>query len=92
MFIMIIEILLKCHQLNFNEFLILNRSTGFTKKYKSDYSPIVQLLGLGEEVHNVNCEPNLLLVEHGDFISEGFELIPGLFSKDVRDYYNSSKK
>jgi hypothetical protein len=29
----------------------------------------------------VNCEPNILLVEHGDFISEGFELIPGLFSK-----------
>jgi hypothetical protein len=24
---------------------------------------------------------NILLVEHGDFISEGFELIPGLFSK-----------
>ena len=29
----------------------------------------------------MNCEPNILLVEHGDFISEGFELIPGLFSK-----------
>ena len=36
---------------------------------------------LGEEVHKVNCEPHILLVEHGDFISEGFELIPGLFSK-----------
>jgi hypothetical protein len=36
---------------------------------------------LGEEIHQVNCEPNILLVEHGDFISEGFELIPGLFSK-----------
>ena len=36
---------------------------------------------LGEEIHKVNCEPNILLVEHGDFISEGFELIPGLFSK-----------
>ena len=36
---------------------------------------------LSEEVHKVNCEPHILLVEHGDFISEKFELIPGLFSK-----------
>ena len=39
------------------------------------------LAWLGEEFHEVNCEPNILLVEHGDFISKGFELIPGLFSK-----------
>ena len=36
---------------------------------------------LGQEIHKVNCEQNILLVEQGDFISEGFELIPGLFSK-----------
>jgi hypothetical protein len=36
---------------------------------------------MGEEIHKVNCEPNILLVEHSDFISEGFEIIPGLFSK-----------
>ena len=36
---------------------------------------------LGEEIHNLNCEQTILLVEHGDFISKGFELIPGLFSK-----------
>lgn len=36
---------------------------------------------LNEEFHEVNCEPNILLVEHEDFISENFELIPGLFSK-----------
>jgi len=36
---------------------------------------------LDEETYHVNCEPNILLVEHGDFISEGFELIPGLYSK-----------
>jgi len=35
----------------------------------------------GEEMYKVTCESNILLVEHGDFISEGFELIPGLFSK-----------
>ena len=39
------------------------------------------LIWLGEETHKVNCEQNILLVEHGDFISEAFEIIPGLFSK-----------
>ena len=39
------------------------------------------IMWLGEEIHKVNCEQNILLVEHGDFISEGFELIPDLFSK-----------
>jgi hypothetical protein len=49
-------------------------------KYKAlvSYKTIVWL---GEEIHKVNCESNVLLVEHGDFISKGFELIPGLFSK-----------
>src|SRR5210317_1447452 len=36
---------------------------------------------LGEETYQVNCEPNIVFVEHGDFISEGFELLPGLYSK-----------
>ena len=39
------------------------------------------ILWLGEEIHKVNCEQNILLIEHNDFISKGFELIPGLFSK-----------
>ena len=39
------------------------------------------ILWLGEETHKVNCEQNILLVKHGDFISENFEIIPGLFSK-----------
>ena len=45
---------------------------------KTCYKTIVWL---GEEIHNLNCEQNILLVEHGDFISKGFELIPGVFSK-----------
>jgi DNA-directed RNA polymerase subunit beta' len=49
-------------------------------KYKSIASHRT-IIWLGEESHKVNCEPNLLLVENGDFISEKFELIPGLFSK-----------
>jgi DNA-directed RNA polymerase subunit beta' len=50
------------------------------KKYKS---PICYrtIIWLSEEIHKVNCEQNILLVEQGDFISEGFEIIPGLFSK-----------
>jgi len=39
------------------------------------------IIWLGEEIHQVNCEQNVLLVEHGDLISEGFELVPGRFSK-----------
>ena len=34
-----------------------------------------------EETHHVNCEPNILLVKNGDFISEGFEITPDQFSK-----------
>jgi len=48
------------------------------------YNSIVRhrtLIWLSEEFHEVNCEPSILLVEPGDFISKGFELIPGLFSK-----------
>jgi len=49
-----------------------------------NYTSIIRhrtLIWLSEEFHEINCEPNILLVEHGDFISAKFELIPGLFSK-----------
>lgn len=52
--------------------------------FLNNYKPVVShktIIWLGEEVYKVNCELNILLAEHGDFISEGFELIPGLFSK-----------
>jgi len=51
---------------------------------EEQYKPIIShktIVWLGEEIHKVNCEQNILLIEHGDFISKGFELIPGLFSK-----------
>ena len=70
--------LLKCDQIN-KKILYLNRLN-----LSSKYKPIVSfrtIVWLGEEIHRVNCEPNILLVEHGNFISEGFELIPGFFSK-----------
>ena len=70
--------ILKFNQLNLRV-PYLNRNN-VTKKYKSLFSHRT-IIWLSEEVHKVNCEPNILLVEHGDFISEGFELIPGLFSK-----------
>jgi DNA-directed RNA polymerase beta'' subunit len=50
------------------------------KKHKSNICHKT-IIWLGEEIHKVNCEQNILLVQHGDFISEGFEIIPGLFSK-----------
>ena len=47
-------------------------------KPKIHYKTVVWL---GEETYQVNCEPNILFVEHGDFISEKFELFPGVYSK-----------
>ena len=70
--------LLKCNQINKNIFYI-NRN-----HFSSKYKPVTSyrtMVWINEETHKVNCEPNILLVEHGDFISEGFELVPGLFSK-----------
>ena len=70
--------LLKCNQINKNISYI--DQSNFSNKYKF----IVfhrTIIWLGEEIHKVNCESSILLVEHGDFISAGFELIPGLFSK-----------
>ena len=51
---------------------------------KRHYQSLVShrtVIWLNEEIHSVNCKPNILLVEHGDFISEKFELIPDRFSK-----------
>ena len=63
-----------------------NQIVSFYNRHDTDRSylsiiPHRTVSWLGEEFHTVNCEPAILLVEHGDFISEGFELIPGLFSK-----------
>jgi DNA-directed RNA polymerase subunit beta' len=49
--------------------------------YSSNFISYRTILWLGEEIHKVSCEQNILFVEHGDFISEGFELMPGRFSK-----------
>ena len=39
------------------------------------------LIWLEEETHYVNCEPKVLLVKNGDFISHDFEITPNNFSK-----------
>ena len=64
----------------------LNSSISYINRnhLANKYNPIIfhrTMVWLSEEIHQVNCEPNIVLVEHGDFISEKFELIPGLFSK-----------
>jgi DNA-directed RNA polymerase subunit beta' len=74
---------------NFRNLVTNHKQTGIISYYNrsnfnKSYESIVQhrtVLWLGEEFHEVNCEPNILLVEHGDYISKNFELIPGLFSK-----------
>jgi DNA-directed RNA polymerase beta'' subunit len=70
--------IVKCNGNN-KKIRYLNRANILTK-YKSLICHRT-VVWIGEELHKVNCESNILLVEHGDFISEGFELIPGLFSK-----------
>jgi DNA-directed RNA polymerase subunit beta' len=74
---------------NFKNLLYANSKAEIIRYYNRSnrnkyYHSIVRhktLVWLREEFHEVNCEPNILLVEHGDFISKGFELIPGLLSK-----------
>lgn len=73
-------------QKNFLKFTHINKNISYVNQnnLSHKYEPMVShrtIVWLGEEIHQVNCEPNILLVEHGDFISVGFELIPGLFSK-----------
>ena len=63
-----------------NQVIRYSNRNNLSTKYKCLIS-YRTIIWLGEETHKVNCEPNILLVEHGDFTSEGFELIPGLFSK-----------
>ena len=39
------------------------------------------LIWLPQETYTLNCDKSLLLVDHGSFISENFEIVPGVFSK-----------
>ena len=39
------------------------------------------IVWLPEETYKLNCDRSVLLVEHGNFISKNYEIIPGLFSK-----------
>jgi DNA-directed RNA polymerase subunit beta' len=63
-----------------NKKIFYSNRINLSSKYKALVSHKT-IIWLGEEIHKVNCESSILLVEHGDFISKGFELIPGLFSK-----------
>ena len=70
--------IIKCNRIN-NTLAYINRNDISTKS--SSIISYRTIIWFSEESHKVNCESNILLVEHGDFISKGFELIPGLFSK-----------
>ena len=39
------------------------------------------LIWLSEEIHELNCERSLLLIEPNSFISDNFELIPNIYSQ-----------
>ena len=56
----------------------------FLKETSKNPKPVIKartMVWLGEEIHKIKCEQNILFIEDGDFISKGFELIPNLFSK-----------
>ena len=70
--------LFKDNQINKTIFY-LNKNNFF-----NHYKPTIfhkTIIWLGEEIYKVKCESNSLFVEHGDFISEEFEIIPDIFSK-----------
>lgn len=68
------QTLLQCPLINSKIFYIRKKTSYPLISFRT-------VIWFGEETHRVNCEPSILLVDHGDFISEGFELIPGIFSK-----------
>ena len=66
----------------FDDYLMLDECyPDLLKVSKESIVSYRTVIWLEEEIHKVNCEQNTLLVENGDFISEGFEIIPNLFSK-----------
>ena len=69
----------------YEEFIDVYRAYLYNRmEMKKDFKTGISyrtIIWFGEEAYRVNCEPAALLVNHGDFISEKFELIPGLFSK-----------
>ncbi len=72
---------------NISKFNEINKTIDFywnKFNWKERYKSLVShrtIVWLEEEVHKVNCEQSVLLVEDGDLISEGFELIPDKYSK-----------
>ena len=73
-------------QSNLNSFNYLNKTilyflNNYNSKRKRLNVTYRTLIWLPEETQKVNCEPNILLVKHGDFIAQNFETIPGRFSK-----------
>ena len=72
-------------QLYFDRFMEILKIFLITPKrrpfYRKPFFRPRTIIWLGEESYKVKCKETILLVSNGDFISKGFELIPGLFSK-----------
>jgi DNA-directed RNA polymerase subunit beta' len=58
-----------------------NRPTLKKKKKEKKEISHHTLIWLSEETYKLNCDRSILLVEHGSFISENFEIVPGTYSK-----------
>lgn len=58
------------------------KTTIFSFPELTHFNPFYRtLIWLSEETQKVNCDPNILLIKNGDFISSNFEIVPGKFSK-----------
>lgn len=69
----------------FNNFEYTDPQTGKIEecKYRIRYNQKIKrssLVWLEEEVYKLNCDRSILFVEHGNFISKKFEIVPGTFS------------
>ena len=51
------------------------------RKFENLSNLSASLIWLPQETYTLNCDKSMLLVEHGNFISSNFEIIPGIFSK-----------
>ena len=52
---------------------------------------IRSIIWLEEETYKLNCDRSILMVEHGNYISKNFEIVPGTFSKTAGVIFISYK-
>jgi hypothetical protein len=88
---MIIEILLNLMKLN-KTIILFKSQKKVIFKYKSIFISHRTIIWLGEEIHKVNCEQNILLVNMVILFLKDLKLFRDLFSKTSGIVTYSTKK